>query len=1176
MVKIFFNYLREQRKNIIQVLGLGFLVMIMIITFLSIQFSNRYVKNQYLNDITHHTNFQELNEAPIEENIFEQGYNDYKADLGLWLANMWYYNQNNTINIVKLKAATFQIVLVSSITDTYRFIFNGSSDITNPYANNFLQIGNNIASKYQHNYVDFKLLVPNEYAQGYSSAAQYKATMRNLINSYVYDGSSNINQVNYFILNNAALKIYQDEIYHKLPYANREYQHADIACQSQLYFLIINGMLFQNIEWNQYTLVNDLLITGKSFLFTQTIANNVIDPPILVGNYQQSLEQLPLRDNEILIYEQFANSNHLKIGDKYNIINRTFTIRGFATSRNSTYLTNNFSGMTDPKNKTVAFVNSNTMININHEFKGFINENKRKSSFNPVYPQFGLNPWLYNILHKQLAYGHHYQNLNNGINFANVASILIGDDYLWKPYNENAIFFLNERIKLTQNVGIIFLGLIFMVTSVIILMVVWKMIHHNHKLIGILKAMGYKNWQLTITLVLTIIWPLFIFAIIGILIAVISSHVLINSFSLYLALINYGWYIDIEMIVMVLTMPLLLLASISFFIVYLFLQNKPLYLISSKNFKKYHYLNISKIFRFISIKVINNISYRNKLAITISIRSFGKLIIISTVSVFAATLMLFSVAASGLVNDMLYLQYQGINFNYLNSYHFDKIHQQFINSNNQLVYTIAPVSQVKTKTSIKQDLIAAIDSYLANPSNPIPVIRDLRNKYILSKDLLTIRKIIEKPTVWNLLPTSLKEQWIKQENIINYLTNNSKDLLISFGIIPYQEEAEIPFIKINIENSYDLDFSNNNVLGNHYNSVTQTFNNSCFINEVIVKQTMYGVNGSIGNFIKPNLLNSKFNNFTNLNIKMMETSHFWLDKKFMDNFNMIKQQLHITSINAPNVTFLPIAASNAPISTYSTGNGNNIGKAILYPYLDFSGNQKYLVGIVYDGFSNLDVSTVLVSHSLLNSAINEGTGLLINNAKMSKFNDNELQHYLTFINIKNNYDFDLTKLLNPNYINASNFISSLNGIMAIGNEKSALTNSEISIQLVIGFFAICSIVLSFTIMTLITNILVRDNWILINILKLMGYNNVEVAYNFIVIIVPLILFFSIFSVFIAPILIKMLAQQLILFSKIIYPIIFHWWYFLLAFGINMVVYVSAYIITWWLNFRKYKLWAFIE
>ncbi|WP_342261477.1 hypothetical protein [Spiroplasma endosymbiont of Notiophilus biguttatus] len=148
--------------------------------------------------------------------------------------------------------------------------------------------------------------------------------MRNLINSYVYYGKTNINQVNYFILNDKSLKIYQDEIYHKISYANHEYNTIDISLQSQLYFLVINGMLFQNIEWNQYTLVNDLLMTGKSFLFTQTVPKNIIDPPILVGNYKQSLEELPLQDNEILIYEQFANNNNLKIGDKYNIVNRTF------------------------------------------------------------------------------------------------------------------------------------------------------------------------------------------------------------------------------------------------------------------------------------------------------------------------------------------------------------------------------------------------------------------------------------------------------------------------------------------------------------------------------------------------------------------------------------------------------------------------------------------------------------------------------------------------------------------------------------------------------------------------------------------------------------------------------------------------------------------------------------
>ncbi|WDA54177.1 MAG: hypothetical protein PPFGHCPK_00607 [Spiroplasma endosymbiont of Drosophila atripex] len=222
------------------------------------------------------------------------------------------------------------------------------------------------------------------------------------------------------------------------------------------------------------------------------------------------------------------------------------------------------------------------------------------------------------------------------------------------------------------------------------------------------------------------------------------------------------------------------------------------------------------------------------------------------------------------------------------------------------------------------------------------------------------------------------------------------------------------------------------------------------------------------------------------------------------------------------------------------------------------------------------MSTLLVSQSLLNSAINENTGLLINNAKMSKFNDNELRHYLTFINTENNYNLDLTKILNTDYINSSGFVSSLSVIVPIGNEKAALENNEISIQLLIGFFAICSIILSFMIMTLVTNILVRDNWILINILKVLGYNTMEVSYNFIIIVVPLILIFSIFSIFITPILINILAQQLITFSHVIYPIIFRWWYFLLAFAINIIVYISAYIITWLLNFRKYKLWAFME
>lgn len=489
------------------------------------------------------------------------------------------------------------------------------------------------------------------------------------------------------------------------------------------------------------------------------------------------------------------------------------------------------------------------------------------------------------------------------------------------------------------------------------------------------------------------------------------------------------------------------------------------------------------------------------------------------------------------------------------------------------------ISQVESGTSLKQDLEDAINSYLTNPNNPAPVIRDVRNKYILGSELLKMRKNLEKPTVWNLLSPVFKKQWIKQINVINYLTNangnDSKDLLISFATIPYQEQNELPFIKIDIEDSYDLDFSYNNI-GNSFDSITQTFNTSCFTNRVTIRQNIYGISNNSSNFIKPHLINSKFENFINLNLANISNSNFWLDKEFIKNINIVKKYLHITSTNAPNVTFLPIVASNAPTSNVSTGNGNNIGKVILYPYFNFNGNKNYLIGIVYDGFTNLDASTILVSQLLLNNAINEKTGLLINNAKMSRFNDNELQHYLTFINTKNNYHIDLTKILNSYYVVNSSFTSSLSSIVPIGNEKVALESKEVTIQLLIGFFAICSIILSFMIMTLITNIFIRDNWILINILKVLGYNTMEVSYNFIIIIIPIILIFSIFSIFITPLLINMLAEQLLTFSNILYPIIFHWWYFLLTFGINIFIYIGAYAITWFLNFRKYKLWSFME
>lgn len=129
---------------------------------------------------------------------------------------MNYYNEDGSIDSDKLKNATWQITLVNSATDTYRFTFNGSSDPLNTASNDFLRVGERFANKYGHNYIDFKLLTPVGYHEGYSNDEQYKNAIRAIINNYVFNESNPTNEVNYFITNNNALQIYQDEIYNKV------------------------------------------------------------------------------------------------------------------------------------------------------------------------------------------------------------------------------------------------------------------------------------------------------------------------------------------------------------------------------------------------------------------------------------------------------------------------------------------------------------------------------------------------------------------------------------------------------------------------------------------------------------------------------------------------------------------------------------------------------------------------------------------------------------------------------------------------------------------------------------------------------------------------------------------------------------------------------------------------
>ncbi|WP_425381543.1 hypothetical protein [Spiroplasma endosymbiont of Polydrusus pterygomalis] len=116
-----------------------------------------------------------------------------------------------------------------------------------------------------------------------------------------------------------------------------------------------------------------------------------------------------------------------------------------------------------------------------------------------------------------------------------------------------------------------------------------------------------------------------------------------------------------------------------------------------------------------------------------------------------------------------------------------------------------------------------------------------------------------------------------------------------------------------------------------------------------------------------------------------------------------------------------------------------------------------------------------------------------------------------------------------------------------------------------------SVILSLMIIVIVTNITVRDNLILINILRSLGYTSLEVSYNFFLVIIPALIMSSLFAVLIVPSLVTILANLLATFAKIGFPIVFRWWYFALMISANVVIYLISYIITWKLNVNNKEL-----
>lgn len=1173
MFKLLRNYIREQKNNLLQILGLGFLVIIMIVAFLSINFSNNYLYKEYTNNIVHNnfhqiSYFKKLDETKFRINDSQDSY----------LENMKYYDKNHDIIQSKLKNATFQLQLLNSVEHTYRFVFAGG----NVEQNEYFAIGENLETKTSKTYIDFKVNIPFNYPTIASHNREVNDEVA-LLNKYIYDGTNVENKTNFMISSDEALKVYQNEIYHKVPYANKLYTSANINEEAKLYSIMTMGMLYKNIQYMQTIIVNDLLITGKNIAFIQSEPSDIVNQPIITKNGGESLNDKRLQDNEILIYEQFAKFNHLHIGQTYVIAGKTFIIKGYATSSLAVDPSYYFDSV-DFKNNTVAFANSNTILNVQKTLSAF--SHNRESIFFLANPDLGApnidstinNSWLYDYLHEQYnqKIGQKTYLFNNGIDIQSLTSSTNSYSKLHGECEYSSLFVISSRISIMNQISSIFLGLIFVVNVIIIFIITFKMIDGNKKLIGVLKATGYRSWQLSLALVISIVVPLILFAIIGVLISVPIAHFIIMTNNSFLALISYGWYFNVAIAILIILIPIASISVISFLLVLFLLRIKPLDLITNNvSIKKYN-LSIGVIFNFISHFLIRKFTYRNKLAATTCFRSLGKTLIMSFTNIFAATLVFFALTASGLVNDMLGSQFSGVNFNYQNRYQFtDNIKDNFFTKNNKSMYKFDSVDKIKNKSSLYPQFVSALKEILQDPKTS--AIINFRDGYIMGSELLKIRREIIEPNFDN-FPSSFQQLWNNNIILINYLTNNNgknpNDLMLSFGLIPYANTQEVPYTQLEFSTANTLDI--NRYPGNYYyDNDTQKLSNDAFKIWGAPRKA-YGINDNLNTFLNPNFNINDFNTFSNLTLSKMETSNNWQDKAFIQIRSSLITALNIKNPNSSSVQFIPMATSSLPSVSNLYNGGEKLGKTIIYTIHGVDKQTKYIIGISYDHFSSLQPNIALFPQKWLNSIIlgtkdNNNLSNSFANSKLSKFDTNELKHYFSIISSKNDYNIDLSQVSNSGYLESKGITSSLSLVYDINNLRSIMKTNQYSLQAVISFFGIFSVILAFMIITIITNIIVRDNLILINILRSLGYTTSEVSYNFFIIIIPVLVISSLFAVLIVPILANYLSVLLTNFANIVFPVIFRWWYFAVMILTNIFIYFIGYAITWKLNINNKQL-----
>lgn len=435
------------------------------------------------------------------------------------------------------------------------------------------------------------------------------------------------------------------------------------------------------IDERIFSLENEFEISLEKRKYKQFYFNDMSEEKDILIRIMVDMEKMnythiqegvkPANNNEIAISRTFAKAYNLEIGDTFTLKDKDYEIVGFVIFPDYMYpQLSEGSLLFDPSTQTFALMTEEEFNNVNEYESSYFAGRFNKDSY--------TTEDIQNLDHKYMI---------------NVVDAKV-------QFRTGAIF---SEIEGNRQMTVAFVGVLIVLSVVVVGLIVNKSIQNESTQIGVIKSLGYRNYEIGFAYLL---YPLFAGVIgtgLGYIIGYFSGEPMFQLYHTFYNLPLGRGQGTSKLVFGGIVIPLALLILFSTIVIMLIIRKKPLDLIHSKRNEK-----IGRISQLLN-KTLKRFNFKTRFKYSIAFRSLGKVFVTFVGVLIASMYLVFSLMGATAFDKMLDSGFKDAKYNYEVTY------TQFIKDStdtDEELFTQVPVKivEVNGKEVNNESIMIGMDS----------------------------------------------------------------------------------------------------------------------------------------------------------------------------------------------------------------------------------------------------------------------------------------------------------------------------------------------------------------------------------------------------------------------------------------------------------------------------------